>query len=152
MGEVPAGTGLMVLANDSIEVFGNGFTDNNTANVMIVSYYITERPFDDPDYDPFPETIYIHDNSFSGGGNAPDSEPLQALQAATGQSIPDVVWDGTLIPGKNANEVLCLANNGDISFVNLDAPNGFAAPSFDSAAHACTLPALSVISLSSNAD
>ena len=152
VGEVPAGTGLMVLANDSIEVFGNGFTDNNTANVMIVSYYITERPFDDPDYDPFPETIYIHDNSFSGGGNAPDSEPLQALQAATGQSIPDVVWDGTLIPGKNANEVLCLANNGDISFVNLDAPNGFAAPSFDSAAHACTLPALSVISLSSNAD
>ena len=70
------GTGMMVLANDSIEVFGNEFADNDSANVMIVSYFITERPFDDPNYDPFPESIYIHDNSFSGGGASPDSEPL----------------------------------------------------------------------------
>lgn len=152
VGEVPAGTGLMVLANDSIEVFNNDFIDNNTANVMIVSYYITERPFEDPNYDPFPETIYIHDNTFSGGGTTPDSEPLQALQSATGQPIPDIVWDGTVVPGKSPEQVLCLANNGDISFVNLDAGNGFAAPSFDGSAHDCTLPALSVISLSSNAD
>lgn len=152
VGEVPAGTGLMVLANDSIEVFGNTFTDNKTSNVMIVSYYITERPFEDPDYDPFPETIFIHDNQFNGGGTAPDSEPLQALQAATGQPIPDIVWDGTLVPGKSAEQILCLANNGDISFVNLDASNGFAEPSFDPSSHACTLPALSVISLSSSAD
>jgi parallel beta-helix repeat protein len=152
VGEVPAGTGLMVLANDSIEVFDNDFIDNNTANVMIVSYYITERPFEDPNYDPFPESIYIHDNTFSGGGATPDSEPLQALQSATGQPIPDIVWDGTVVPGKSPEQVLCLANNGDISFVNLDAGNGFAAPSFDGSVHDCTLPALSVISLSSNAD
>ena len=62
---------MMVLANDSIEVFGNEFADNDSANVMIVSYFITERPFDDPNYDPFPESIYIHDNSFSGGGASP---------------------------------------------------------------------------------
>lgn len=152
VGEVPAGSGLMVLANDSIEVFGNEFTDNNTAHVMIVSYYITERPFEDPNYDPFPETIYIHDNAFNAGGSTPDSEPLQMLQAATGQDIPDIVWDGTMIPGKSAEDVLCLADNGDVSFVNLDAPNGFAAPSFDTAAHDCTLPNLSVIQISSSAD
>lgn len=149
VGTVPAGTGLMVLANDNIEVFGNNFTDNNSANIMIVSYHITGLPFEDANYDPFPESIYIHDNQFSGGGAQPDSEPLALLQAATGQPIPDVVWDGTLAPGKQAAEILCLANNGEQSFVNLDAGNGFAAPSFDSAAHNCTLPNLSVITLSS---
>lgn len=151
VGEVPAGSGLMVLANDSIEVFGNEFTDNDSANIMIISYYTTERPFEDPNYDPFPESIYIHDNVFNGGGSEPDSEPLQALQAATGQE-PDIVWDGITLPGKSSDEILCIADNGEISFVNLDAANGFAAPSFDASAHDCSLPSLSVISLSSNAD
>jgi parallel beta-helix repeat protein len=152
VGEVPAGSGLMVLANDSIEVFGNEFTDNDSANIMIISYFMTERPFEDSNYDPFPETIYIHDNVFSGGGSQPDSEPLQALQTATGQDVPDIVWDGITLPGKSAEDTLCFADNGDISFVNLDAANGFAAPSFDASAHDCSLPSLSVISLSSNAD
>lgn len=148
VGEVPAGSGLMVLANDSIEVFGNEFTDNDTANVMIISYYTTERPFDDPNYDPFPEEIYIHDNQFNGGGTVPDSEPLVMLKEATGQDIPDIVWDGITVPGKAANQILCLGNNGEMSFVNLDASNGFAAPTFDSATHNCALPALTEIELS----
>ena len=152
VGEVPTGSGLMVLANDSIEVFGNEFTDNDSANIMIISYFTTERPFEDSNYDPFPETIYIHDNVFSGGGSQPDSEPLQALQTATGQDLPDIVWDGITLPGKSAEDILCFTDNGDISFVNLDAANGFAAPSFDASAHDCSLPSLSVISLSSNAD
>ena len=84
VGEVPAGTGMMILANDEIEVFDNNFTDNDTTSILIVSYYITERPFDDPNYDPFPESIYIHDNKISGGGTNPDSEPLQLLQSAMG--------------------------------------------------------------------
>ena len=58
VGEVPTGTGMMVLANDSIEVFGNEFADNDSANVMIVSYFITERPFDDPNYDLFREHLH----------------------------------------------------------------------------------------------
>lgn len=149
VGSVPAGTGLMVLANDNIEVFGNNFTNNDTASVLIVSYFINNLPFDDPDYDPYPESIFIHNNQFVGGGENPDSEPLAALQAATGQAIPDIVWDGTIRDDEEGGEILCLLNNGDISFVNLDASNGFAAPSFDSSVHDCSLPSLSVISLSS---
>ena len=148
VGTVPAGSGLMVLANDNIEVFGNTFTDNDSANIIIVSYYITERPFEDPNYDPFPEGINIHNNFFNGGGSNPDSEPLIALQAATGKAIPDVVWDGTLIPGKQTKEILCMRQNGEFSFVNLDAGNGFSNPSFDSEQHNCSLPSLTEISLS----
>lgn len=151
VGNVPAGTGLMILANDNIEVFGNEFTGNDSANVLIVSYYITGTAIEDPDYDPFPESIYIHNNHFSGGGSKPDSEPLALLQAATGQAIPDIVWDGTLVPGKLPQNILCLAENGEATFVNLDASNGFAAPSFDSSAHQCSLPRLRMISLKSAA-
>ncbi len=151
VGTVPAGTGLMILANDNIEVFGNDFVDNNSANVMIVSYHITGLAVDDANYDPFPEAIHIHDNRFSGGGSQPDSEPLQALQQAIGQNIPDVVWDGTIVPGKSASEVLCL-REAIVSFVNLDAMNGFAAPSFDLSAHDCSMPALESISLSATND
>ena len=150
VGEVPAGTGMMILANDEIEVFDNNFTDNDTTSILIVSYYITERPFDDSNYDPFPESIYIHDNEISGGGTNPDSEPLQLLQSAMGgQAIPDIVWDGTVVPGKTADQVLCLGDSNGASFVNLDAGNDFAAPTFDSTVHSCSLPSLSVISLNS---
>lgn len=147
VGTVPAGTGLMILANDNIEVFGNDFTDNNSANIMIVSYHIAGLPIDDENYDPFPEAIYIHDNNFSGGGSQPDSEPLQALQQAIGQAIPNVVWDGTVVPGKAADEVLCLQGE-QVSFVNLDAMNGFASPNFDSSTHDCDMAALEPITLS----
>ena len=77
---------------------------------------------------------------------------LLSLQALTGQSIPDVVGDGTVIPGSDAQDILCLENNGDIGFVNLDAANGFAAPSFDAATHQCSLPGLSEIILQSSAN
>ena len=119
------------------------------ANVLIVSYHITGLPIDDVNYDPFPESIFIHDNQFIGGGTAPDSEPLALLQAATQQPIPDIVWDGTVAPDKQAADILCLRNNGEQTFANLDASNAFAAPSFDSSPHDCALPNLSVISLSS---
>ena len=156
VGTVPAGTGLMVLANDSIEIFGNRFADNQTTNVMVVSYLINGLPIDDPNYDPFPEAIYIHSNSFEGGGENPDSEPLIALQTATGQPIPDVVWGGAIMPDANGEpsktfaEILCLGEGG-MSFVNLDAMNGFAAPSFDPAPHLCEQPRLRKIVLPGDA-
>ncbi|MDG1025541.1 MAG: parallel beta-helix domain-containing protein [Gammaproteobacteria bacterium] len=145
---VPAGTGLMIMANDNIEVFENNFENNDSANILIVSYLINELPIDDANYDPFPEAIYIHNNQYQGGGETPDSEPLALLQAATGQPIPDIVWDGMLAEGKMASDALCFAEADDTSFVSLDASNGFAQPSFDATAHDCALDRLSPISMS----
>lgn len=147
---VPAGTGLMIMANDNIEVFENNFTNNNSANVLIVSYLINGLPINDPQYDPYPEAIYLHNNRFEGGGETPDSEPLAQLQAVTGQPIPDIVWDGMRAEGKQAQDVLCFSDTATTSFVNLDASHGFAQPSFDASVHDCTLPRLAEISLRTN--
>jgi parallel beta-helix repeat protein len=147
---VPAGTGLMIMANDNIEVFENNFEDNNSANVLIVSYLINEIPITDPNYDPFPEAIYLHNNQYTGGGESPDSEPLALLQAATGQALPDIIWDGMLSAGKTATDALCFSEASDTTFVSLDASNGFAQPVFDATAHDCALPRLAEISMSLN--
>ena len=148
VGTVPSGTGLMILANDNIEVFGNTFSENNSANILVVSYFITERPFDDANYDPFPEYIHIHQNKFIGGGSSPDSNPLKELQSATSQPVPHVVWDGTIKQDSKPNQILCIRNNDGLTFVNLDASNGFSTPTFEPAIHDCALPKLSQISLS----
>ncbi len=141
---VPPGTGLLILANDNIEVFENEFTDNNNVNIMIYSYVLGGRTFSDPNYDPYPEKIYIHDNRFSGGGTSPRHPALVALHELTGEQIPDVAWGGILKPGVENRDLICLENNGEESFVNL---NGGADPIFDLSAHRCRLPRLAEISL-----
>jgi parallel beta-helix repeat protein len=141
---VPPGTGLLILANDNIEVFENQFNDNNNVNIMIYSYVLGGRTYDDPNYDPFPEKIYIHDNTFSGGGTVPRHPALVALHERTGEKIPNIAWGGILKPGVENRDLICLENNGEESFVNL---NGGAEPSFELSAHRCRLPALAKISL-----
>ena len=97
---VPAGSGVVINSNDKVEIFDNDIADNDTANVIISSYYSTGyfgKEESVAEYDPYPETIYVYDNRFSGGGSSPDGLDLKALKVAmfgfTG-SFPDVVWDG----------------------------------------------------------
>ena len=144
MAGVPAGTGIMISANDDIEVFGNHVTDNDTANMLVVSYLITGNRPTDVNYDPYPERIHIHDNVFEGGGVAPDSGPLKRLVDGTGMSVPDIVWDG--YARGDANPQICIDGNGTADFVNLGAPVGFVA-SFDLEPHRCTLDSLATVDL-----
>ena len=120
---VPAGTGIMISANDDIEVFGNSVKDNDTANMLVVSYLITGNPLTDVNYDPYPERIYIHDNVFSGGGGTPDSDPLKRLVDQTEKPVPDIVWDG-YSRGEEDSQI-CIDRNHGADFVNLGAPVGF---------------------------
>ena len=39
---VPPGTGVMIMANDQVEVFDNTIEQNQTAGLSIVSYLITD--------------------------------------------------------------------------------------------------------------
>ena len=68
---VPPGTGVMILANDQVEVFDNTIEQNQTTGLSVVSYMIMDKPMTDANYDPFCEAIHVHDNRFASNGGKP---------------------------------------------------------------------------------
>ena len=133
---VPAGSGIVINSNDKVEIFDNDIADNETANIIISSYYATGFQGTREmvaDYDPYPETIFIYGNRFSGGGSSPDGLDLKALKVAlfglTG-SLPDVLWDGFVnadklgADGHHLPEFAICVDNDDAQVLNADLPNG----------------------------
>jgi parallel beta-helix repeat protein len=119
---VSPGTGVMVMATDQVEVFQNTIKDNQTYNLAIVSFLITGKPIEDKDkdYDPIPESIYVHDNAFAGGGTNPKGERGEVLAALLGKPVPDIIYDGiTPLKGAEGKPLIYLKNNGQATFANL---------------------------------
>lgn len=152
---VPPGSGLMVMANDRVEVFGNTFRDNNSAHCLIASFLVTQREYSDADYDPFPEAIDIHDNTFEGGGSDPQGEFFGVYTSAAGLPLPDIVVDG-IVDGEKvelsgAGLQLAIRDNGDATFVNLDLGRLMAGDtpqvSTDLAPYSETLPPVSPVEI-----
>ena len=126
VGEVPSGTGLVIMANSHVEVFDNEFSDNSTIHIAVVSGDLESG---DENYYPHPKSIQIHNNSYSNVGYAPDIErgDLSKLlvEIADGE-MPDVIWDGVLplsqaLLGQPSDEKLILNESSSIKFLNLDA-------------------------------
>jgi parallel beta-helix repeat protein len=86
---VPAGTGVLIMANRDVHVFDNEIGDNGTVNVLVTSY---RNEFQDRNYNPLPRNIMIRDNRFGNTGFAPAGD-LAAL-TQMGVALPDVIWDG----------------------------------------------------------
>jgi parallel beta-helix repeat protein len=155
VGKVPTGTGLMIMANDAVEVFENTIEEHRTTNLAVVSYYVTEEPIKDARYDPFPERVFVHDNRFGRGGWDPaggsalqSKKVILALRLKLGTPMPDLLWDGVVRDGASAADAaICFRDNGAASFANLDAAHDFARVSRDLGPHACTLPALAAVML-----
>ncbi|TDJ27024.1 MAG: hypothetical protein E2O59_08860 [Gammaproteobacteria bacterium] len=149
---VPAGSGILINSNDKVEIFANRIGNNQTANVLISSVFsagYSERTFADA-FDPYPETIYIYDNEFSPGGNAPDREELETLRiAAFGVDgrLPDIVWDGVTNPERDSPLGVICVDNGEALVVNVDAQNGYQNISTDMTNHRCTHEKLAAVSL-----
>lgn len=126
---VPAGSGVLIMATDEVEVFENRIEDNRSFSVSVVSFLIYGKKLKDPHYDPFPEQVYIHDNSIKGGGTDPDGELGLLLKSIVGTPLPAIVYDGVTAPsqqkGKQAAKTksLTLANNGEVGFLNIDFSN-----------------------------
>ncbi len=152
VGNVPPGTGLLILANDNIEVFGNRFANNNNVNVMIYSFVLGGRTIDDPEYDPYPEYIYLHDNEFSGGGTVPGHSLLAAWHEQTGANSADIVWGGLIKPGGSIDKLICLGEREQQSFMNLNGGSDPAQVDHSVDKHQCTLPRLPAIDFDYPAD
>jgi parallel beta-helix repeat protein len=123
---VSPGSGVVVNSNDFIEIFDNDLIDNNTAHVIISSYFAAgfdpKRPISKA-YDPYPENIYVTGNRFVGGGTDPGPR-YAPLKAAAGGQLPAVLWDGFVNP-KVKNPGICV-QNGDAKVLNADLPGKFA--------------------------
>ena len=123
--DVPSGSGIMLMATDNVEIFDNDIIGNQTSNVIVVSFLITERKINDANYDPFPESTSIHDNRISNGGTKPSGQIGALLGPVLGGRLPDIFFDGLLNPkrlvdGKLPEELrLSVRGNGSASFTNV---------------------------------
>jgi parallel beta-helix repeat protein len=89
---VRTGTGVLIMANDTVHVFDNDLSGNATSNVMIIAY---RDAFTDANYDPYPRKITVSGNRHGRAGFAPELPSGDQLKAAFGGSIPPILWDGT---------------------------------------------------------
>jgi parallel beta-helix repeat protein len=150
---VPTGSGVMINSNDQVEIFNIRITNNNTANIVISSYFSAnfagQREIA-AEFDPYPEQIMIYGNSFEGGGTAPGLAYLTQLRNALyGEQgkFPDIIWDGIVNPEKDsATPVICV-DNGDAKLLSIDAGNEFANAGIDMTRHTCSVPKLAPVEL-----
>jgi len=141
----PNGVGIALRAVSQVEIFDNDIAYNQSANVLLGAGAAA------PGFDPYPAAIYIHDNRFAGGGNAPDAEPLRSVHAALAggkEPLPDVVWDGrapATSPAGSAPQ-LCV-RNGATRVLNTDAAHDYRQPVMGEQALKCQLPPLPAVTL-----
>lgn len=88
---VPAGTGVMVMANKGVQVLDNALVNNSTSHVMLIAY---TQAFEDERYEPRPIDVVVRGNIYGSGGNAPDFEGGGLLAGALGGALPPVLTDG----------------------------------------------------------
>ena len=114
---VPTGTGVLLMANRNVHVFGNTFDKNQTAHVMIVSY--TNEIKDDPEYNPLPRDFVIRDNTYGEGGNNPQGR-LAPLVAVIGGKLPPIVWDGVISYGGKTEDVkIVVREKPEVGYLSL---------------------------------
>lgn len=141
VGKIPQGTGVMILATNHVDVFENKISNNITVGTAVVSYYITENPIKDSSYYPFPTQINIYNNNYereavrtTGKGRM---GKMYRFKLRFGKNAPHIQYDG--ITDKKQPAQICIRNNSNQSFANLDAENGFKNISRDASKHDCTL-------------
>jgi parallel beta-helix repeat protein len=140
---VPAGSGVIINSNDKVEIFDNDIGDNNTSGILISSYFsagYSSRQMNEA-FDPYPETIYIYNNRYSGNGSSaglPDLEMLRVGVFGEAGRLPDIIWDGVTHPDRTAPEYAICVEETNIELLNIDAANESANPRIDMAAHTCS--------------
>lgn len=119
---VPPGSGVIVMATDQVEVFRNEIRGNGTAGLAVVSYLVTGREFKDKAFDPIPEGVWVHDNTFADGGRKPAGELGTLYATLLGMPVPDMVWDGVQKPSgaKDGERQVAFQNNGTATFANMN--------------------------------
>jgi parallel beta-helix repeat protein len=136
---VPSGTGVMMMATRNIEVFNNRIIDNRTIGTAIASYrLVVELGAEEgsqleeannrisDQYDPDPNDINIHDNTYSNKHWLPTFKNDFGLLFFSKFlfNTPDIAFDGFM--PKNRPFKMCISGNGEFAFANIDAEHDLA--------------------------
>lgn len=155
---VPDGLGIFIMANSEVEIFKNQIIDNHLTGVAISHYAVSERSFDDPNYDPMPRRIFVRANTFTPGKlRFFDGTRMNAIvKLLLGFTTPEIIYDGIgdgTYSGKKLAEKdrICIGKNkttegGAVRFGNMHLDNSRWWVPFpggpgthDTAPHACGL-------------
>jgi len=140
VGNVPAGTGSMILSTKQVEIFNNTITNNNFTGVLVANYLMINSTITDPTYDPFPADVSIHGNTYGTMGdiNTNQSDLVLLLMDVLGSSSleqPNIFIDGLL----NSPGDLCIMEASGTTFININAGDQtFTSVSTDITPHDCS--------------
>ena len=125
VGEVPSGSGIMVMANSHVEIFENRIENNGTTGIAVISY---ADDYEDKSYYPHPRSIQIHNNEYINNGKNPDIESndlARLLFELSNAEMPDIFWDG-VVPvsqmffGQNQEDKMIIDEDSSPSIITLD--------------------------------
>ncbi len=148
---VPAGMGMLVMAYNNVELSGNKVHNNKTLGICIASFLTSGKDYNDTLYNPYSYSISIHDNEILRKTAMPDTSRMigKMLAGVFGTNIPDIIFDGfydpAVVDAKNGvapENRICIRNNGDAKFANVDGPNGFKNVTTDAKPYDCSLEAV----------
>lgn len=156
VGEIPAGTGVIVMATNQCEVFNNEVSGHNSVSLAVISYLALQKPFKDTIYDPYCGGISAYDNRITRGTGGTDQNVLfgKMFAAMFGDKVPDIVFDGAINPKYiNPNgtvrddQKICFRNNGNVSFSNMDLLNKGKNKNSDMSKFDCSNPPINPVSI-----
>ncbi|MGF1454985.1 MAG: parallel beta-helix domain-containing protein [Alphaproteobacteria bacterium] len=158
---VPAGTGVIIMANKNVHLFENVIGGNNSTNVLVSAYSRADSAAQDAAeqqaatasndaFIPVPRDVFLYRNALGEAGTKP-SGTIAALAPVIDGPMPSILWDGVTAyrDGDDMREVdvnlVIHENVGNTSFANF----GFATTetdrtnpkvSMDISAHAGAIP------------
>ena len=118
------------MSHSNIEMYNNTIKGHKTLGIAINSWLFTGLPYKSEEFDPFATNIHIHDNVIEGAEGSTDvtTDFGKLITQVLDNTAYDIIIDGIFKPGSaqenGAPSSYCFSNNGDISFVNLNAAMG----------------------------
>ena len=127
---IPPGSGMIIMSHSNIEMYNNTIKGHKTLGIAINSWLFTGIPYKANEFDPFATNIHIHDNVIEGveGNTDVTTDFGKLITQVLDNTAYDIIIDGIFKPGSaqenGAPSSYCFSNNGNISFVNLNAAMG----------------------------
>ncbi len=149
VGQVPSGSGIIVLASDDNEFHDNTVRNNRSIGIALVYYDSTVfGSHDDAEFDAYCQGNFVHDNTFENNGY----DPQGVMTLIQEDTIAPLAWSGCVDPDKtDAAHKNCFMGNGDASYLDFDLCGGFQDKSVDPAEVTCEHDSLDVADACSSA-